>query len=151
MNAGTQQTAQRAPIGQEFAAVMEALSAAIAEETDLIAAGRLRDAGPVWERKAEIAGRYLAEVVRLKEAARALPPAERLKLGALAARQQQFRAMLEKNLAVLATAHAVSEGLIRGAAAEISRKAAPDTYGARGRAMPLPAKTAQPVALSRSF
>ena len=151
MNAGTQGTARQAPLGHEFAAVMDALSAAIAEETSLIAAGRLQDAGPVWERKAEIAGRYLAQVVRLKEEARALPPAERAKLGALAERQHAFRAMLEKNLAVLATAHAVSEGLIRGAAAECARKAAPDTYGARGRAVPVPSRTAQPVALSRSF
>ena len=55
MNAATQGRTDRAPLGNEFAAVMDALSAAIKEETDLIAAGRLRDAGPVWERKAEIA------------------------------------------------------------------------------------------------
>ena len=144
MNAATTQSA---PIGQEFAALMDVLSSAIAEETAVVAAGRLRDAAPLWERKAEMAGRYLAEVVRFKQVTRTLTPAERAKL---AQRQHEFRTVLEKNLAVLATAHAVSEGLIRGAAAEIARKAAPDTYGARGGALP-PPRAAQPVALSRSF
>lgn len=150
MNTATQGAA-RAPLGGDFMAVMEALSAAIAEETDLIAAGRLREAEPVWERKAEIAGRYLAEVVRLKEHARALPAAERATLAALTERQGQFRAMLEKNLAVLATAHAVSEGLIREAAAALARKTAPQIYGARGHASAPPPRSAGPVAMSRSF
>ena len=42
-----------------------------------------------------------------------------------------FNALLQINLTVLATAHAVSEGLIRGAHAEVARKNAPQTYGAR--------------------
>ena len=148
MNAETSGTAQGSPIGQEFLALMDVLSDAVAEETAVIAAGRLREAAPIWERKAEVAGRYLAQIVRLKEAAGALSPAER---AALAQRQHAFRARLEKNLAVLATAHAVSEGLIRDAAAEVARQAAPDTYGARGRAVAAPTRAANPVAISRSF
>jgi hypothetical protein len=52
---------------------------------------------------------------------------------------------------VLATAHAVAEGLIRGVAGELGRKRAPQTYGAAGRAMEPPLRSAQPVILSRTF
>jgi hypothetical protein len=52
---------------------------------------------------------------------------------------------------VLATAHAVAEGIVRGVANEIARKTAPSTYGASGRAI-APSKTSyQPIAVSRSL
>ena len=38
------------------------------------------------------------------------------------------------NLTVLATAHAVSESIMRGVSAELARKATPQAYGASGRA-----------------
>ena len=46
------------------------------------------------------------------------------------------------NLTVLATAHAVSESIMRGVSAELARKATPQAYGASGRATRPPA--AQP-------
>jgi len=52
---------------------------------------------------------------------------------------------------VLATAHAVSEDLIRGVSGELARRAAPQTYGATGRPT-APSKSAiQPLAVSRSL
>ena len=64
-------------------------------------------------------------------------------------RHEQFQATLQMNLAVLATAHAVSEGIIRGVAGELARKSAPRTYGMSGR--PSAAPAAKPVALSRTM
>ena len=55
-------------------------------------------------------------------------------LAALRKQHDTFNALLQINLTVLATAHAVSEGLIRGAHAEVARKNAPQTYGKSGRA-----------------
>ena len=50
-----------------------------------------------------------------------------------------FRAMLQINLTVLATAHAVSEGIVRGVNTEIQRRNIPNTYTASGqRAAPGP-------------
>ena len=64
---------------------------------------------------------------------------------------ESFKALLQINLTVLATAHAVAEGLIRGAAAEVTRKNAPQTYGNSGRTA-VPAKgTSTPVSVSRSL
>jgi hypothetical protein len=51
----------------------------------------------------------------------------------------------------LATAHAVSEGLIRGAHAEVARKNAPQTYGNSGRPVAPPKTAAVPVSVSRSL
>jgi hypothetical protein len=62
-----------------------------------------------------------------------------------------FRAMLQVNLTVLATAHAVSEGIVRGVNAEIQRRNIPNTYTASGqRAAPGP-RNMTPLAVSRSL
>ena len=66
-------------------------------------------------------------------------------------RHAAFQALLHTNLTVLATAHAVSEGIIRGVSGELARKRAPSTYGASGRASPPSTKTSPPLALSRTL
>ncbi len=58
--------------------------------------------------------------------------------------------MLQINLTVLATAHAVSEGIVRGVSDEINRTQVPQTYGASGRATVTRPKNRQPIAISRS-
>ena len=84
------------------------------------------------------AGRFLAQ---------AAPDA----LAELQRRHDAFRALLQINLTVLATAHAVSEGIIRGVSGELQRKSTPQTYGASGRAN-VPARNAvEPLAVSRSL
>jgi hypothetical protein len=55
------------------------------------------------------------------------------------------------DVTVLATAHAVSEGIIRGVSGELARKQAPSTYGADGRAQAPSTKSSQPLAPSRSL
>jgi len=66
-------------------------------------------------------------------------------------RHDSFRALLQINLTILATAHAVSEGIVRGVSGELSRKASPQTYGATGRANSPDARAALPLAVSRSL
>ena len=62
-----------------------------------------------------------------------------------------FQSLLQTNLTVLATAHAVSEGIIRGVSGELARKQSPSTYGASGRSNAPGAKASQPLALSRTL
>ena len=66
-------------------------------------------------------------------------------------RHDAFRALLQTNLTVLATAHAVSEGIIRGVSGELARKQAPSTYGASGRTNTPGPKASQPLAVSRTL
>ena len=60
-----------------------------------------------------------------------------------------MRAVAQKNMMVLATAHAVSEGIVRRLSGELARKAAPRVYGASGRTVAPPPKRGQPLAVSR--
>jgi hypothetical protein len=62
-----------------------------------------------------------------------------------------FRSMLQVNLTVLATAHAVSENIVRGVNAEMQRRNMPNAYTAAGtRAAPSP-RAAMPLSVSRSL
>ena len=68
---------------------------------------------------------------------------------ALVRRHDTFRALLQINLTVLATAHAVSEGIVRGVSGEMARKSSPQTYGATGLANAPDRRASQPLAVSR--
>jgi hypothetical protein len=73
------------------------------------------------------------------------------KIAAARARHEVFRTLLQTNLTVLATAHAVSEGIVRGVSAELARKSAPQTYGASGACVAPSRSAGQPLALSRTL
>jgi len=132
-------------------AVMDRLEATLVEETARLRAGRLSAARELDVAKTELAGHYAAQSERVKAArgliAQALPEAA----AALRTRHEAFQSLLQTNLTVLATAHAVSEGIIRGVSGELARKQAPTTYGASGRANVPSRKASQPLALSRKL
>ena len=71
-------------------------------------------------------------------ASQAISPGSSPRLEALRRHHDTFRALLQINLTVLATAHAVSEGIVRGVSGEMARHAAPQTYGASGPRQPRP-------------
>ena len=130
---------------------MDSLVQTMEEETARVRAGRIRDAVQMESTKSDLARRYAAESERVMMAkdmiGRALPAA----LDGLRKRHEAFQALLKKNLTVLATAHAVAEGIIRGVSGELARKQGPSTYGATGRAnMPKP-MSSPPIAVSRSL
>lgn len=131
--------------------IMDRLVETVEEETARVRAGRLADAAELAEGKAELGRRYAVESERVTAAreliARSLPDA----LDALRKRHTTFQALLQTNLTVLATAHAVSEGIIRGVSGELARKRAPSTYDATGRANAPSAKASQPLAISRTL
>ena len=58
--------------------------------------------------------------------------------------------MLQVNLTVLATAHAVSEGIVRGVNGEMQRRAAPSTYTASGNRT-TGTRHAAPLTVSRTL
>lgn len=59
--------------------------------------------------------------------------------------------MLQVNLTVLATAHAVSERIVRGVSAEVQRRATPQTYTASGHRSAPSRQHMSPIAVSRSL
>ena len=88
-------------------------------------------------------------IARLKSSQSYLARATPELLTTLHRHHDVFRAMLQVNLTVLATAHAVSEGTVRGVSGELARRAAPQTYGANGAATAPARNAALPLALSR--
>ena len=131
--------------------IMDTLLALVEEETTLVRAGKLSQASLLEAEKTELAGHYLAATERLKASrpylAQVLPDT----LEALRRRHDEFRALLQINLTVLATAHAVSEGIVRGVANEINRTHVPTTYGASGKPSASTPKSIPPIVLSRSL
>jgi len=135
----------------DLESIMDQLEQALTEETARVRAGKLRDAGTLSETKIEFARLYAVESTRIRAAKETI---ERWVPGAferLRTRHNTFQHLLQTNLTVLATAHAVSEGIIRGVSGELARKQAPSTYGANGRAQAPSTKATQPLALSRSL
>lgn len=131
--------------------VMDALLGIVEEETELVRAGRLRAAADLAQSKGDLTQLYLADIVRLKASQAYYAANNPDAIEELRRRHDLFRALLQINLTVLATAHAVSEGIIRGVSDELMRKSAPQTYGASGRpSAPVPGAV-QPISLSRTL
>jgi hypothetical protein len=135
----------------ELNAIMDRLEQTVAEETARMRVGRLREALALEPAKADLARRFTVESERVRAAHRLIAGSLPQALDALRERHAAFQSLLQKNLTVLATAHAVSEGIIRGVSGELARKRAPATYGATGRANGPSPKASQPLALSRTL
>lgn len=131
--------------------VMDSIIGVIEQETKLVREGRLHEAAQLEPTKTALAREYVADTGRLKTQQAAIAAAAPDLLDRLRRRHDEFQALLQINLTVLATAHAVSEGIMRGVADELARKAAPQTYGASGRpTLPGPS-AAQPLSVSRTL
>ena len=136
---------------EELMEVMNGLLGIIERETELVRAGNVREAMQLEQQKSELSGRYMVAVESLKNAQKYLNQVSPELLTTLRRHHDTFRAMLQINLTVLATAHAVSEGIVRGVNTEMQRKNIPNTYTASGqRATPGP-RNITPLTVSRSL
>jgi hypothetical protein len=140
----------RTAIG-ELTAVMDGLETVVAQETKLVRAGQLRQATGLGLEKSELSGRYFKAVEFLKANSKLLSRLVPQDIGALARRHELLQAELKTNLVVLATAHAVSEGIMRRLSGDLARKACPQVYGASGRTSAPDPKRTQPLAFSRTL
>jgi hypothetical protein len=129
--------------------VMDALLGIVEEETALVRAGDLTAAHKLEPDKTELSRMYIADTSRIRMSQSYLKRAAPAILDEARKRHETFRALLQINLTVLATAHAVSESIMRGVSTELARKATPQAYGASGRATKPSAAGHQPLTLSR--
>lgn len=112
---------------------MVALVKVFQQETELVKAGRLSEAGALAEEKAVLASRYLREIETLKANASFVSQAVPTLVEELRSAHAAFRDIISLNMRVVATAQSVAEGVIRGAAGEAARREAPKSYSADGR------------------
>ena len=138
-------------LAEEMVDVMSKLLAVVERETELVRAGKVREGMALEQQKTELTRRYVTAVETLRVAQEHLAQVAPELLASLKRHHETFRAMLQINLTVLATAHAVSEGILRGVNAEVQRRNMPNTYTAAGqRAAPGP-RHITPLAVSRSL
>ncbi len=141
--------AEAEALATHYVEVMENLIGVVQQETDLVREGRLAQATKLAEPKGELARLYIADTLRLRANQGRIAVLSSGTIEALKQRHDAFRSLLQINLTVLATAHAVSEGIVRGVSGEMARKSSPQTYGATGRANAPDPRAAQPLAVSR--
>jgi hypothetical protein len=142
-------TADANDLAAHYIEVMDALIDVVQRETELVRAGHLAQASALEQTKSELARLYVTDTMRLRaskdQMARVAPEI----VPELVRRHDEFRALLQVNHTVLATSHAVSEGIVRGVSSEIARQSAPQTYGASGRTRAPDPRNATPLAVSR--
>ena len=143
--------AEARKLAEELMNAMSALLGVIERETELVRAGKIREAMAFEPKKTEFSRHYVGLVTRLKASHPYLSKNSPDLLATLRRHHDTFRAMLQVNLTVLATAHAVSESIVRGVNAEMQRRSMPNTYTAAGkRAAPGP-RHITPLSVSRSL
>jgi hypothetical protein len=135
----------------DLTGLIEKLSGLIEQESALVRAGRVRTASALEPAKTQLAGQLFTTSEQLKANAKFLLQAVPAQCAALARVQDAFRTVLQKNMIVLATAHAVSEGIMRRLSGDLARKRSPQVYGASGRTAAPSAKHGQPLAVSRTL
>jgi len=129
-------------------ATIERMDTVLREETELVRGARLSEAASLVEAKAALAGTYQRELEAVRAAAgvigRLLPDRAAELRRALASLQ----ASLALNLAVVGTAKAVAEDMMRSVAEDVARRDRPRGYGPAGVATRYAGAPA-PVSISR--
>ena len=138
-----------AALVSEVVGTMSELQALLDDESAHVRAGRLRDGLAGQERKAALASAYLRGLEAVKANAIALARCAPEEVARLKSAHATFARALETNQAVLATARAVSESLLKGIAEEMSPARSQGYGGAGARSSTLPG--GGPLVLSRSL
>ena len=143
--------AEARKLAEDLMDVMSALLGVIERETELVRAGKLREAMAFEPKKTELSRRYVNAVGQLKASQEYLSQSAPELLNTLHRHHDVFRAMLQINLTVLATAHAVSESIVRGVNTEMQSRNIPNTYTAAGRRAAPGPRHITPLSVSRSL
>jgi hypothetical protein len=129
--------------------IMSALLGVIEREIELVRAGKLREAMALEPTKTDFSRRYVGAVRQLRTSQKYLSQTTPELLVALHRHHDAFRAMLQINLTVLATARAVSESIVRGVNSEMQLRNIPSTYTSTGRRAAPGPRHLTPLAVSR--
>jgi hypothetical protein len=143
--------AEARKLAESMMDVMSALLGIIERETELVRAGKIREAMTFEPKKTELTRRYVSVLTLLKNSHKYLSQSAPELLTTLHRHHDVFRSMLQINLTVLATAHAVSESIVRGVNTEMQRRTIPNTYTAAGRRATPGSRNIAPLTISRSL
>lgn len=137
-------------LASNMTSVMNSLIAIVERETDLVRKGHITDAIELSDDKVELSRSYADMIKQLKESQPYLATNTPELLQGLNRHHDIFRKMLQANMTVLATAHAVSEGVIRGVNSEIQQRYSPQTYTAGGQHTKPSPRNLTPIVVNRT-
>lgn len=143
--------AEARDLAENLIHAMKDLIGIIERETELVKAGNVRDATALETAKSESSNRYVRMVSAMRHNAAYFRQTTPDLLMALHRHHDIFRAMLKINLTVLATAHAVTEGIIRGVNSEVQRQRMPHGYTSGGQRAAPNHRSALPLTFNRSL
>ena len=126
---------------------LDRLVSILNEETVLLRAGRVREAGELTAEKTDYMG-FARSVQRELPRLRLEAPAM---VEAMKVRHEQFATQMAENLRVIATARAVTEELLTDVANAMSARERPRTYGASGTMAGQPPVAATGVSINRAL
>lgn len=141
--------AQAHRLAEGLIEIMSSLLGIVERETELVRAGNVREAMALEQVKSDASRDYVKAMSALTNSSNYLTQSTPELLAALRRHHDVFRAMLQVNLTVLATAHAVSEGIVRGVNNELQRRNLPQGYTAAGQRSVPSSSHAAPLAVSR--
>jgi hypothetical protein len=129
---------------------LQELEGVLNVETDLLSQGHLREGLECEPRKSELGGVYMQGLENIKANAVALARLAPAHIKTLKQAHHNFEQILDLNQTVLATAKAISEGLVKTLADEMSKQTRPTTYGATGQNTRYATKT-EPLLVSKNL
>lgn len=144
-------TADARRLAEGLMEIMSSLLGIVERETELVRAGNVREAMTLEGAKTAASRQYVEAMTQLSNSRDYLRRSTPDLLSALQRHHDTFRAMLQVNLTVLATAHAVSEGIVRGVNGELQRRSMPNGYTAAGQRAAPSHRHATPLSVSRSL
>jgi hypothetical protein len=112
---------------------LRALVDAMNQETNLLRAGRHREAAPLGAEKARLAQEYVGYARAVQRQLERLKREAPDDVGMLRMGHEQLATQMAENLKVIATARAVTEDILSDVATQVARAAKPRTYGAAGQ------------------
>jgi hypothetical protein len=120
----------------DLGVAMDNLIGILAEESSLVRAGRLAEARHLAEEKGDLAAAYTRLMLVARDEVSTLARLMPAETEALKRRHELFRAEVQINLAVLATARDVAEDLMRSVANDVAEPQG-GAYGRRGAQVPV--------------
>jgi hypothetical protein len=135
---------------QRMLETMDATVHILEAETALVRKGKLLEAGKRQPDKAELARRFTNDMRVVQDNAPALKRLAPEMVERVRGKHERFRAELQINMTVLATAKALAESIVQEIAETVARQDVATGYGAGDAAKTALSGGARPVALSRN-
>jgi hypothetical protein len=135
---------------QRMLETMDATIHVLEAETALVRKGKLVEAGRLQPDKAELARRFTNDMRVVQDNGATLKRLAPEMVERVRGKHERFRAELQINMTVLATAKALAESIVQEIAESVARQDVAAGYGASGVTRNALSSGARPVALSRS-